>query len=176
MKRLIFVALFACAAASAAFAQQQITRFALVDLNRVYSVFFLESTEVRQLELDSAAIQAEINRMTAEIQGLQSSRVNAMASGNRTLAAQLENDIRERTEYLREFHAVRTAELEARRAALVQTDEFFGLVYSEIRHVAETGGFTMVLDLNATPGVLWYSPTVDITDRLIQSLLERRRQ
>ena len=174
MKKVIFAVLLVCGAV-ASIPAQQLTRFAVVDLTRVYSVFFLESGPVRQLEQDSAAVQAEINRMTQEIQGMNSLRVGAIAAGDQLQALRLENDIRGRTEFLREFHAVRTAELEARRRALAHSDEFLGQIYSEIRFVAEREGFTMVLNLNDNPSILWHSATVDITDSLIDSLLARRR-
>jgi len=174
VKRIV-VAVLLVFGISAVVSAQQLTRFAVVDLTRVYSVFFLESGPVRQLEQDSAAIQAEINRMTQEIQGINSQRVGALAAGDQILALRLENDIRARTEFLREFHAVRTAELEARRRALAHSDEFLGQIYSEIRFVAEREGFTMVLNLNDNPSILWHSTTVDITDSLIDSLLARRR-
>jgi len=172
--KIVFLVLLACGVVASVSAQQ-LTRFAVVDLTRVYSVFFLESGPVRQLELDSAAVQAEINRMTQEIHAMNSQRVDAIAAGDQLHALRLESDIRGRTEFLREFHAVRTAELEARRRALAHSDEFLGQIYSEIRFVAEREGFTMVLNLNDNPSILWHSSTVDITDSLIASLLDRRR-
>jgi len=173
MKKLAFAALLACAAA-ASLPAQMLTRFAVVDMARVYSVFFLESRAVRELEQDSAAAQAEINRMTAEIQRLQSERVSALSDGNQVQALRLEEEIRRQAEFMREFHSVRTAELESRRRALAQSDAFLRDIYSEINFVAERDGFAMVLDMGATPGILWFSPTVDITDALIQRLLARR--
>jgi outer membrane protein len=173
MKKIVFAVLAALCAAAYAPAQQ-LTRFAVVDLARVHSVFFLESGPARQLEQDSAAVQAEINRMSAEIQALQSARIAAVTAGEQMQALQLEEQIRARTEFLREFHAVRTAELESRRRTLIQSDDFLGQIYSEIRFVAERDGFTMVLDIN-TPGILWFSPIIDITNALIQSLLARRQ-
>jgi len=174
MKKVAFVVFLVCGVL-VSLSAQQITRFAVVDLTRVYSVFFMESGPARQLEQDSAAVQAEINRMTVEIRELQSAHLDAVSAGNQILALRLQDDIRGRAEFLREFHAVRTAELESRRRTLAQSDEFLGQIYSEIRFVAEREGFTMVLDLGNTPGILWFSPTVDITDSLIQSLLARRR-
>ena len=113
--------------------------------------------------------------MTREIHEMQSRRMDAISAGDQLSALRLENEIRGSTEFLREFHAVRTAELESRRRALAHSDEFLGQLYSEIRFVAEREGFTMVLNLNDNPSILWHSPTVDITDSLITSLLARRR-
>ena len=168
-----FFALFFVFAALASAQGQQLTRFAVVDMAKVYSAFFLQSEAVRRLEADAAKVQADINRMTGEIEGLRSSRLSASESGNQAAVLRLDNEIREKTEFLREFHAVRTAELESRRRTLARNDGFLGEVSGEIRALAESEGFTMVLDLGSTSGILWYSPTVDITDRLIQRLLAR---
>ena len=175
MKKCIFAVLFACGVAASVSAQQQITRFAVVDLSRVFSVFFVESRAARDLDERAAAVQAEINRMNQEIQNLRSMHANALSRGDQAQALRLQEDVRVRTEALREFHAVNTAELEAQRRALHQSDEFLGQLHGEIRFVAEREGFAMVLDLNATPGILWHSSAIDITENLIQSLLARRR-
>ncbi len=47
---------------------QQLTRIAIVDLPRVYTAFMAESRAVRDFEERSARVQADIDRMTAEIQ------------------------------------------------------------------------------------------------------------
>ena len=173
MKKMAFFVLLVCGVGVSAFAQQ-LTRFAVVDMARVHSVFFLESAAVRQLEQDSIAVQAEINRMNQEIQAMRVAHLAAVSAGNQAQALRLQEDVRVRTEFLVEFHTVNSAELASRRRTLMQTDGFLAQVYSDIRFVAEREGFTMVLNLNENPSILWFSPTVDITESLIQRLLERR--
>ena len=153
---------------------QQLTRFAVVDLPRVYMAFFSESRAVRDFEARSAQVQAEIDRMSAEIQALRVNMVNAQAQGNMEQAFRIEADINRRTDFLREFYQVRTAELETMRNNLTQSGAFLEQIYDEIRFLAESEGFSMVLSLRENTGILWYSPTVDITDRLIKRLTSRR--
>ena len=155
---------------------QHLTRFAVVDLSRVYVSFFRESRAVREFEERSARVQSDIDRMTAEIQGLRANQINAEFQGNRALAQRLESEINQRTEQLREYHQLRTAELELHRSRLAQSDTFLEEVYDEIRFIAEREGYSMVLNLRENTGILWFSPTVDITDRLIQNLLARARR
>jgi len=175
MKKLVFAVLLSCAAVAAAHAQQQITRFAVVDLARVYAAFFLESRAMRDWEERFASFQTEIDRMSQEIRAMQSALQTARAGGDQLQVLRLQEDLRVRQEFLREFHAVNSADLEAQRRALAQSDEFLMDIYSEIRSAAETEGFAMVLDLNATPGILWHTPTVDITERVIRNLHNRPR-
>ena len=155
---------------------QQLTRFAVVDLSRVYISFFRESRAVREFEERSARVQSDIDRMTAEIQSLRANQISAEFQGNRQLAQRLESEINQRTEHLREYHQLRTAELELQRSRLTQSDTFLEEVYDEIRFIAEREGYSMVLNLRENTGILWFSPTVDITDRLIQNLLARARR
>jgi len=154
---------------------QMLTRFAVVDLPRVYLAFFSESRAVRNFEAQSARVQAEIDRMTAEIQNLRVQLVTAQAQGNTEQAFRFETEIARRTDFLREYHRTMTAQLENMRNNLTQGGGFLEQVYDEIRFIAESEGFSMVLNMTDNNGILWYSPTVDITDRLIRNLMDNRR-
>ncbi|MDR1802173.1 MAG: OmpH family outer membrane protein [Treponema sp.] len=149
---------------------QQLTRFAVMDLPRVYMAFFSESRAVRDFEDQSARVQAEIDRMTREIETLRVSRANALAQGNNEQALRVEAEINRRTDYLREYYRTMTEELERIKNGLTQSEAFLAQVYDEIRYVAESEGYTMVLNMRENNGILWYSPAVDITDKIIQSL------
>ena len=175
MKKFFLLAVL-CFGLSMAAEAQQITRFAVVDLPQVHMAFFRESSAVREFEARAARVQADIDRMTAEIQTLRVNMVNAQAQGNQEQALRLEGEISRRSDFLREFHRTRTAELEAQRVRLAQDDTFLGQVYDEIRFIAESEGFSMVLNLHANNGIVWFSPTVDITDRLIRNLLQNARR
>jgi outer membrane protein len=149
---------------------QQLTRFAVVDMSKVYLAFFRESRAVREFEEQSARVQAEIDRMTKEIQSLKNEQFNAETRGDRTQAMRLENDVYRASEYLREYYRLKSAELEDRKVKLTQSDTFMTQIYEEIRFVAESEGYSMVLSLKENTGILWYSPTVDVTDKVIQNL------
>ena len=164
----ILVSVF-CLAAEA----QQLTRFAVVDLPKVYVAFFRESRAVRDFEERSARVQSDIDRMTAEIQNLRISQVNAQAQGNQEQALRLEAEITRRSDFLKEYYRTKTAELESLKNRLTQSGAFLEQMYDEIRFIAESEGYSMVLNLSDNNGILWYSPTVDITDKLIQNLMTK---
>ncbi|GHV81936.1 outer membrane protein [Spirochaetia bacterium] len=152
---------------------QQLTRFAVVDLAKVYTSFFRDSRAVREFEERSARVQVEIDRMTAEIQTLKSSQLDAQAKGDEARALRLENEIYRKSEYLKDYFQTKTAELTDQKNKLAQSGSFLAQVESEIRYIAESEGYSMVLNLKENTGILWYSPTVDITDKLIQNLLTK---
>jgi outer membrane protein len=155
---------------------QQLTRFAVVDLPKVYVAFFRDSRAVREFEERSARVQAEIDDRTREIRELRSRRLDVISRGDQAQALRLENEIYQKSEFLREYYTVKTAEIEEQRRRLTQSQSFLGQVYDEIRIIAESEGYSMVLNLKESTGILWYSPTVDITDKVIQNLLEKSRR
>jgi outer membrane protein len=152
---------------------QQLTRFAVVDLSRVYMAFFRDSRAVREWEESSAQVQREVDRRNREIQDLQSRKLNAELQGNENEVQRLESLIYSRSDSLRDYYQVRTRELEEQKQRLSQSDSFLEQVYDEIRFIAESEGYSTVLNLKENTGILWYSPTVDITDKLIQNLIAK---
>jgi outer membrane protein len=175
MKKIILLVVFACCLSAPVFAQQ-LTRFAVVDLPKVYSAFFRDSRAVREFEERSARVQREIDRMTKEIQDLKSKHADLVLAGDQTQALRLENEINRKSDFLREYYTTKTAELEEQRKKLSQSNSFLEQVYGEIRFIAESEGYSMVLNLKENKDILWYSPTVDITDKLIQNLLDKSRR
>jgi len=154
---------------------QQITRFALVDLPKVYTAYFRESKAVREFEEKSAKVQAEIDKLTREIQDLRSKYADAVLANNESEALRLENLIYRRSEFLKEYYQTKTAELENQRKNLMQSGSFLDQVYDEIRYIAESEGYTMVLNKNNT-NIVWFSPSVDITDKLINNLQAKNKK
>ena len=175
MKKAMLFTFFACCFTVSLFAQQ-LTRFAVVDLPKVYSAFFRDSRAVREFEERSARVQTEIDRMTKEIQELRLKHADMVLEGDQSQALRLENEINRKSDFLREYYTLKTAELEDQRKKLSQSGSFLEQVYGEIRFIAESEGYSMVLNLKENKEILWYSPTVDITDKLIQNLLEKSRR
>jgi outer membrane protein len=153
---------------------QQITRFAVVDMSKVYTAFFRESRAVRDFEERSARVQADVDRMTREIQDLKSSQSNAELQGDNEKAVKLESEIYKKSEFLKEYFKLKTTELEDQKKKLSQSTAFLEQVYNELRFVAESEGYSMVLNLKDAKGILWYSPAIDITDKVIQNLQSKR--
>lgn len=172
MKRL-FAAILLSLCTLLPLSAQQLTRFAVIDLPRVFTAFYRDSKAVRDFEERSAKVQADIDRMTVEIQGLQKQKVDAEAAKDSERALRLDTEINRKTDFLREFYRVKTAELDDQRKKLSQSTAFMQQVYDEIKLVAEGDGYSVVLNLKESAGILWYSPTVDITDKVINNLMTK---
>ena len=153
---------------------QQLTRFAVVDLPKVYTAFFRDSRAVREFEERSARVQTEVDRRNREILELRARHSEAVLQNNQSEANRLDGQIYRMSEALMDYYQTQTAILEDQRRRLFQSGSFLNQVYDEIRYIAESEGYSMVLNLSDNKGIIWYSATVDITDRLIQNLQSGR--
>lgn len=174
-KRFLFVfsVLFFSFLGSGSLCAQQLTRFALVDLSKVYTAYFRDSRAVRDFEQQSAKVQTEIDKRSKEIEDLKLRHSEAVLRGDQSESARLENQVYNRTEALKEYFRLKTAELEDQKRKLMQSGSFLNQVYDEIRYIAESEGYSAVYDLKDTKGLIWYSPTIDVTDKLIQNLQKK---
>jgi outer membrane protein len=69
---------------------QQLTRFAIVDMPKVYIAFFRDSRPVREFEERSARVQSEVDRRTREITELRGRHSEAVLRGDEFEANRLE--------------------------------------------------------------------------------------
>ena len=171
MKKTLFVLSLFCFGIS--LNAQQLTRFAVIDMPKVYTAFFRDSRAVRELEERSARVQTEIDRMNNEIQKLRSAYVEAQAQGDNERALRLENEMYRRSEFLKEYFQTKTAELEDQKSRLARSNTFLQQVMDEIKYIAESEGYTLVLNLKENTGIIWFSQTVDITEKVIQNLMSK---
>lgn len=169
MKKSIFVLIFACILTSGVFAQQ-ITRFGVVDTSRVYQAYFRNSAPVRNYESKKKEFQNEIDKRTDEIQNLKNQKVEAQAAEDETLVFKLDSEIIKKTDSLTDYTNAKNIELDSLKNNLQNSDSFYKKLYSVIERVAENEGFTMILSLQQANGILWYSQSVDVTDKVIKQL------
>jgi outer membrane protein len=154
---------------------QQITRIAVVDLGRIIMTYSRDGAALKDFELKKSQIQTEIDRMSEEIRRLQAQKVEADRIGDRQGAQRLESDIFRKTELLRDFVRSKQIELDDQARRISSSSDFAQAVYRQIQFISETEGYSLVLNLKSGDSVMgsviWYSPMIDITDKVIQSLI-----
>jgi len=155
-------------------AAQQITRVAVVDLERVISACSSQSAAYRSFELKKSKIQGEINKASAEIRDLRTQKAAADKTGDQQKSAQLQADIDAKTQALKAYVQSKQTELDEEAKSLQSSDSFVSDVYAKIKSVAQGDGYSLVLDLRTADSVaspiVWYSPMIDITDEVITEL------
>ena len=169
MKRYISVLICAFAFTAASFAQQ-ITKFAVVDTNRVYQAYFRNSAPVRNYESKKEEFQKELDKQVAELQRLNDQKIEYQRSGNDAEAMKIESKITKKTDFINEFTNAINTELESLKNSLKENNAFYKELYDTLARVAESGGYSAILNLQEANSILWYSPSVDITDLVISRL------
>lgn len=167
--RSFFIAVL-CVLPLLAVSAQQITKFAIVDTSRIYTTFYRDSRSVRDYEAKKGQYQGEIQRMSEEIKALRQQKVDADAAKDVSKVSRLDSDITAKTNFLLDYTKAKNAELDSLKKKLTSDDVFYSMLYEEIRKIAEADGYSMVLSLQEGNSILWYSPTVDITDKVIRDM------
>lgn len=168
MRRFFIIAL--CVLPLVAASAQQITRFAVVDTSRIYTTFYRDSRSVRDYEAKKALYQGEIQRLTEEIKSMRQQKVDAEALGQTIKVDRLTSEITTKTAFLLDYTKAKNAELDSLKKKLTTDDAFYSMLYEEIRKIGESDGYSMVLSLQEGNSIIWYSPTVDITDKVIRNM------
>lgn len=169
-KRIAFLCLVLTVAAFAI--SQEITKVAVIDLNRIYSTFRSDSQAARDYEQKKAKYKAEIQKLQDEIIKLKNQKLEAeKKSADAKTIQKYDAMISSKTNFLMEYVSTKNAELKSLEAKLLTSDVFYSAVYNAVKTVAETEGYTVVLNLqDKASAIIWYSPTIDITDLVIARL------
>ena len=149
---------------------QQITKFGVVDTAKVYQAYFRNSAPVRNYEKKKQDFQQEINKQVEQIKKLQQKKLDYENAGNDAAAMKTEAEITKKTEYLTEYTNAKNVELESMQKTLQNSDDFYKKLYNTLAKIAESGSYSMILSLQESNAILWYSSSVDITNQVIAEL------
>ena len=149
---------------------QQITKFAVVDTSKVYQAYFRNSAPVRNYENKKEEFRREIDRLVSELQHLNDQKIEFERKGNDAEAMKIEAQITKKSDFINEYTNAKNIELESLKKSLQENNSFYKKLYDTLARVAETGGYSMILNLQESNAVLWYSSSVDITDQVISQL------
>ena len=81
-----------------------------------------------------------------------------------------EAEITKKTDYLTEYTNAKNVELESMQKTLQNSDDFYKKLYNTLAKIAESGSYSMILSLQDSNSILWYSSSVDITNQVITEL------
>ena len=149
---------------------QQITRFGVVDTAKVYNAYFRNSAPIRNYENKKKEFQEEINVRTEELRKLQQKKLEYEKAENENQLLRIEAEITKKKDYLTEYTNAKNVELESMLKSLQSSDDFYKKLYNTLAKIAESNGYSMILSLQESNAILWYSSSVDITDQVISEL------
>ena len=169
-KFFIFVHLFLISIFAISAQSQQITKFAVVDTAKVYQAYYRNSAPVRNYESKKQEFQNKIDSLIDELQKLHDKELEYKKNNNESMLLSIQSQITQKTDFLNEYTNAKNIELESLKTSLQNNDAFYKKLYETLSSIAESGGYTMVLSLQQNNSILWYSPSVDITELVISRL------
>ena len=157
---------------------EQITRVAILDIEKVYAIYFRESRAVKELQEKKAEILREINRIDDEILAFEGQKLQAESEGNSEQALKLDTEIFKKKQFRDDYRRIKTDQLRRLSERLALSDQFLDELVSAIQYVAESEGFSLVLNRSGQfeQFFFFYTKEVDITDKVIRELVKRSGQ
>jgi len=154
-------------------AAQQMTRIAVIDMGRILDTFSNSASAVNSFAQKKAEIQAEVDKRASEIKLLQAKKAEAQSRSDTGLAQSIDTEITKKMAELKDYVAARQNELDIMAKAISASDSFLQKIDSCVSQVAESEGYSIVLNLtpkDANNIIVWNSTAIDITDEVILAL------
>jgi outer membrane protein len=164
--------------AGGALSAEQITRVGILDIDKVYAVYFRESRAVKEFQQKRVEVLRDVNKIEEEILELENRKLEAESRGDASEALRLDNEIYKKRQYRDDFRRIKMDQLRRMSEKLYQSDEFLDELLDAIEFVAESEGFSLVLNAGgqSSQAFLFYTPEIDITEKVIQELMRRSGQ
>jgi len=169
MKR-ILISIFACLMIASA-SGEIVSRAGVVDLSRIFSQYFRESVSFRKIEELQQDYEEERQRIINQIDLLKEEKLSAQSDGNDSMVLRLDRQIDEKQEYLKDYHSVMTNRINRLRESLQASSSLSSEILQAIEYVAEEEGYAIIYK-SQDPNILFFSRDVDITDLVIQRLMQ----
>jgi outer membrane protein len=157
---------------------EQITRVGVLDIEKVYSVYFRESRAVKDLQEKKAEVLRELGRIDDEVLALESQKLQAESDRNSDLALKLDAEIFKKKQYRDDYRRIKMDQLRKMSERVSLSDAFLDELVAAIQQVAEAEGFSLILNKSGQfeQFFFFYTKEVDITEKVIQELVRRAGQ
>lgn len=166
-----FLIVFFLFAAAAAFSDQ-IPKIGIINYTRVMSEISGSSRALQEIDRMIKSYEDGIASIRKDIATLEERKLYYLNSNDEFNALKMDEQIGKKEEYLKEYSRVRLKSIEDRRSRVMVSPEFLGEVLDKIEFVAESEGYSIIFN-SRDPNLIWWSQTVDITDKVIQILKTR---
>jgi Skp family chaperone for outer membrane proteins len=177
MKRLsLALAAFLVLCVAAGAQTQDVTKIGLCDFTKVLLTAYKDTKAYRDYDQARQDINKEIARLTNELNDLQNQKLDADKANNAAKSLSLQKTISDKTEYLSTYRTVKSAWL-AQQGNSLLTGPVLAEILDVVNQVAEANGFALIIrsDTDAARAMVLYRiPEVDITDDVVNMILQRQ--
>lgn len=147
----------------------KLTMVGVVDLTKIVSDYFQESSAWREIDQMIEKTEQTIEEQREAINQLEQQKLEAQEQSNDKKVLQLEEEIRNKQEYLKEYNRIMNERIETKKNNLLTSSDFSKEILRAVEYVAEHEGFSIVLR-KKDPNILYYNYEVEITDKVLEYL------
>ncbi len=147
-----------------------LTKVGIVNINEVYTRFIKESADARRFDELKRIIQEEISKRKIEIDQIDKELIDARDDDRQDLVVELESELQLKKTNLQEYTKYKNRELNLWISSDATKSEFTNQVQEAIKAVGIQNGYSVIF-YKKDPNIIWYHPEVDITELVIQSLM-----
>jgi len=144
----------------------------VVDLSRIVSDFFQESSAWREIEQLREKKENTMEERKDELNKLKQRKLEAQDEGKENLVLQLEEEIRQKEQYLKEYNRIMSQRIESKRNNLLTSSDFSKEIVQAVEYVAQQEGYSIVLR-KKDPNIVYYNYEVDITEKVLEYLRQK---
>ena len=167
MKKIVLSLALACFAIVAAQAQ----RFALIDMEYILKQIPAYEQANTQMQTSSKKWQSEVETLTAQAKSLYEDYQKTAKSLNATQKKQKEDAIvakeKEASELRRKYFG-NDGEMQKLQQSLMEPIQ--NNIYTAVKEIATRKGYSLVLDRASDTGIIFASPSIDISDEVLTKL------
>lgn len=168
MKKIALAAVIFLVAVSFAGAAK-LTMVGIVDLTKIVSDYFQESAAWREIDQMVEKTEETIKEQRETINQLEEQKLEAQEENNEKKVLQLEEEISNKQEYLKEYNRIMSERIENKKSNLLTSSDFSKEILRAVENVAEAEGYSIVLR-KKDPDILYYNYEVEITDKVLEYL------
>jgi outer membrane protein len=176
IKKICFLFLLLVLGRGFAFAEQ-LTKIAVVDIIKIYKAFFQELKTIRDLEEFKKQYEAELDKIDNQLLELDKKIVEVKKEGNQEEVLKLEEKKGKLKSYRNEYYRVKYREYVNRFDEIKksQSQDLWLELIGIIEYIALKDSYSVVLRID-DPYVLFYTKDVDITDKIVEEINERKKK
>ena len=168
MKKIIILLIISVLSIS--LSSEELTKVGVVDISKIYNRYIKESADARKLEIYLKDVEDQISQRSVEIDHIEQELTKARDDDNEALITELETDLKIKRQNRQEYSKHKKREYEAMISSESTKSEFSEKLVEAIKQIGLQKGFSVILR-KSDPDMIWYHNDVDITDLVIQNLM-----
>lgn len=154
---------------------QTLTKVGIINISKIVQSYYAESRAWREIEEETKKAEEYIAEKMNQLNNLRARKLSAENTGDQSQVLRLDEEIFRLQEHIQEYRNIKYNQIKTKRDRLLQSPDFASELQRGINYISENEGFTLIINSDSRD-ILWWSPEVDITDKVLGYLRATSRR